>query len=279
MVAALLALVVVATVPGPSSATIDAPLQVADAAFVATVERDDRAGLPTIDVWAVTPDAVPDVDTGRVDDLVDVVAAGAVVHDAPDGAAIGVLPDRSLSDETVVPRVQRRGSWSRVLLPGRLAVPSSGRRVNGASGWVHDDDVQEVRPATHRVQVDLASHTITVHGPDGTVSFPTRHGAAATPTPVGRSYVVSRWEADSSIPPAVSALSANSAVLDRFAGDPAVVAIHVHHGVGDGGTGSNGCLRVGAADYADHVAGLPIGTVVTVAPRRAGRDPSPAGSR
>lgn len=150
------------------------------------------------------------------------------------------------------------------MLPSRLGLPSTAARVNGATGWIHVDDVIDVTPVTHRVVVDLDAHTVTVHAPSSAVTVPTRHGAIDTPTPAGRTYVASQWTEDSSTPQ-VAALGSHSPTLDTFDGGPAVVAIHAYDGDTTPGLGSNGCVRLDVRDWERAgVAALPIGTPIDV---------------
>lgn len=224
----------------------------------------DRAELDLIDPWAITEDAIPDDGRGKILGIAHVVAAGAVVWTTPAGEPVGLLPGITLMSDTATPVLERRGDWIRVMLPSRLAMPSSGNQVNGATGWIHLDEVTKVAAPDYRVVVDLQVHTVTVHGPDGDVTVPTRHGGDATPTPVGRTFVASHWT-EQSTTPKVAALGAHSPTLDTFDGGPAVVAIHVFTGDTTQGVGSNGCVRLHPDDWEDAgIGSLPIGTPVFV---------------
>ena len=228
------------------------------------VQVASRADLELIDPWSITPTAPEDDGTGDVDSVVHLGPSGAVVHAAPGRDVIGLLPGITLMDDTAIPVTDQDGDWLRVMLPSRLSLPSQDGAVNGATGWIHVSDVAEVTPSTHAVVVDLVAHTVTVTGPDGTVTVPTRHGAAESPTPPGRTYLASRWTEESSTP-AVAALGAHSPTLDAFGDGPAVVAIHAYIGETTQGVGSNGCIRLHPDDWVRAgMEALPIGTPVSI---------------
>ena len=223
-----------------------------------------RADLDLIDPWSVTPGAPEDDGSGTVESIVQLAPKGAVVHAAPGRDVIGLLPGITLMDDTAIPVTDRDGGWLRVMLPSRLSLPSEGGVVNGATGWIHVSDVADLVPRTHDVVVDLVAHTVTVNGPDGSVTVPTRHGAPESPTPPGRTYVASRWTEESSTPQ-VAALGSHSPTLDAFGDGPAVVAIHAYTGETTQGVGSNGCIRLHPDDWVRAgMDALPIGTPVSI---------------
>lgn len=242
-----------AVVPPPSPAP--PPAQVAD-----------RSTLLVIDPWALTPTAPADPGTSTITQLAHVTAdAGVLVSDAPGGAVIGVLPSRTLSDATVLPIVEsdHDGAWLRVELPSRLNLPSDGA-VNGATGWVSAGAV-ETSPVTHSIHIDLAARTASVLDATGAVTYstPVAIGAAATPTPTGRGYLLSRWT-EPGYTPRVAAVSMHSGVLDEFDGGPASIGIHTVAGLRSDGAVSNGCLRLPSDAAFDVVESLPIGTPITI---------------
>lgn len=143
--------------------------------------------------------------------------------------------------------VDSRPGWVKVLIPyGRLALPSQDpSRVNGASGWLREDDVV-LREEKRSVVVDLSERTVTVEHADGTTDqVRAAIGAAATPTPRGLTQVFTVTEA---VNTGLSVfLSLQSESLDGFYGnDYAATAIHV--GTDQGEAASNGCLRLTSTD-------------------------------
>ncbi|PZR52327.1 murein L,D-transpeptidase [Xylanimonas oleitrophica] len=229
--------------------------------------RYDLAALPVVDVFAVRPELPVDDDPGG--DLTGLVAhpsgAAAPVFAEPGTAPVARLPRTLQFGGTTVPVVVQHEHWLRVLLPGRQAPPSSGD-PGQLTGWVRAADV-EVAPAVAQVEVDLTARTVDVvrGGERERVSDGFAWGTAATPTPVGRTFVmttrVDRSFAFTRGHPIVY-LGVQSPTLDGFSGaDVAVTAFHYH----DVRTGpvSNGCIRLGAEALA-RLAELPEGTPVTV---------------
>lgn len=245
----------------PSPAVTAAPVVVPQASEVA-----DRSALLVIDPWALTPTAPPDAGTSTILQLAHVTAdIGALVYDSPGGAVLGVLASRTLSDGTVLPVVESAydGAWLRVQLSSRLNLPSVGA-VNGATGWVTAGAV-ELSPVTQSVRVDLASLTASVLDATGVVTYttPVGIGAAATPTPTGRGFLLSRWT-ESGYTPRVAAVSLHSTVLDSFDGGPASAAFHTVAGLRSAGAVSNGCLRLPSDAAFDVFEALPIGTPISI---------------
>ena len=117
------------------------------------------------------------------------------------------------------------------------------------------------------IEVSLGDRTVDiVRGEDRQrVAADFGYGVAATPTPVGRSFIMTvRTEPTFAYTrgnPLIY-LSVQSPTLDGFdGGDVAVTAFHYHDA--RSGRVSNGCLRVDAA-AAQVLAALPLGTPVIV---------------
>lgn len=226
----------------------------------------DRSGLLLLDPWAVV-DAPVDDGSSVITNVASVtLPQGALAYAAPGGDVLGVLGPRTMDADTVLPVVETRfdGAWVRVQLASRLALPSSGSQINGATAWVSADEVT-LALAGVSVVVDLTHRTLSVLDAAGTVTFtaPVAIGAEATPTPVGRGYLVSNVEGTKSTP-RVMATSMHSGALDTYAGDPGVIGIHTVHGLATSGAVSNGCLRVSSDAVMDVVGALPAGTPITI---------------
>ncbi|MBW8482022.1 L,D-transpeptidase [Actinomadura parmotrematis] len=185
-------------------------------------------------------------------------AAPLAVLDRPGGKAVATLPARQLGGPTWVPVVETSGDWQRVLLPSR---------PNGSSGWI-DGRTAGLRTARspYAVRVELGEHRLTLTKEGAKVgSWPVGTGAAKTPTPQGRTFVLAQLApARESPSPLVLPLGAHSATLDSFGGGPGTVALH---GWPDkavfGKAVSHGCVRV-PADALRKLSEVPLGTLVLI---------------
>lgn len=229
----------------------------------------DPTTLPQVDVFAVIP-ALP-VDDDPFGALTGEGArplpAGAPVFADPDGEPVAFLPRDLQFDGTTVPVIERDEHWLRVLLVGRQAVPSQGDPAQ-VTGWLRAQDV-EVTPLDAVVEVSISARTIDIvrAGVAERIASDFGWGVDSTPTPVGRTYVMTtRVEPSFAYTrghPLVY-LAVQSPTLDGFGGaDVAVTAFHYHDA--RSGSISNGCLRVDPAAI-ERLAQLPLGTPVIVRP-------------
>lgn len=229
----------------------------------------DPTTLPQVDVFAVIP-ALP-VDDDPFGALTGEGArplpAGAPVFADPDGEPVAFLPRDLQFDGTTVPVIERDEHWLRVLLVGRQAVPSQGDPAQ-VTGWLRAQDV-EVTPLDSVVEVSISARTIDIvrAGVAERIASDFGWGVDSTPTPVGRTYVMTtRVEPSFAYTrghPLVY-LAVQSPTLDGFGGaDVAVTAFHYHDA--RSGSISNGCLRVDPAAI-ERLAQLPLGTPVIVRP-------------
>lgn len=224
--------------------------------------------LPQVEVFAVLPALAVDADpTGAfTGELVRANVDRIPVFADPAGEPVAFLPRDHPYDGTTVPVVDRQEHWVQVLLTGRAAVPSAGDPAQ-VTGWLRTQDVEFSR-AQEAVEVSLSARTVDIVHADGSrerVADDFGWGAQATPTPVGRSFVMMvRVEPSFAYTrghPLVY-LSVQSPTLDGFAGAPvAVTAFHYHDA--RSGPISNGCLRLGA-EAIDRIAQLPMGTPVSI---------------
>lgn len=237
--------------------------------FPADTASYDLAILPQVDVFALIPDLPLDADPfGAVTgEAVRPVAAGAPVFADPAGQPVAFLPRDYLYDGTTVPVVERQEHWIRVLLVGRQATPSEGSSAQ-VSGWLRAQDV-ELTPLDAVVEVNIAARTVDIvrGGVAERVADDFASGAPETPTPVGRSFIMTvRTEPSFGYTrgyPLVY-LSAQSPTLDGFGGaNAAITAFHYHDE--RSGQISNGCLRVDPAAI-EALAGLALGTPVVIRP-------------
>ena len=154
------------------------------------------------------------------------------------------------------------GDWVQVLVPlGRGALPSDdARRVNRQAVWVERSSVR-VAPVRARVVIDVSERSLTVVRAGERVTIPAAVGVAGvSDTPRGVFAIAAHTTAQVGD---VVLLTAQSERLDGFYGTSyAATAIHVGPQVGQ--AVSNGCVRLTAGDFAEHLATLPVGTPVIV---------------
>jgi lipoprotein-anchoring transpeptidase ErfK/SrfK len=139
----------------------------------------------------------------------------------------------------VVPIVEKQSGWVAVLLPS----------VNRTIGWLAPGG-WEVVPLTGQVVVRLSSHQLTYYQ-NGTVqgTWTVAVGAAKTPTPLGRTFVLGRSHLSGSVYAGLDVLA-----LGAVPDDPSAVATGLsgaHMGIHSwyqssvfGKNISNGCVRV-----------------------------------
>jgi hypothetical protein len=229
----------------------------------------DLAGLPTVDVFAVIP-ALPVDDApeqGTTGEVARPLPAGAPVFAAPGAAPVAALPRELPYEGSIVPIIEREQHWVRVLLVGRSGVPSAG--VSGQlTGWLRAADV-EITALDTSIEVSLSAGTIDLvkGGARERVPGEFAWGTDATPTPIGRTFVMSVRTASSlayTRGHPIVYLAVQSPTLDGFGGiDVAITAFH-YHDVHSGPI-SNGCLRVDA-DAISLLTQVPAGTTVRITP-------------
>ncbi len=188
---------------------------------------------------------------------------GEVVHPRrtlPVYAAPGRRPFAKIAPtqmgDTWLPVVDRRGGWSRVLLPSR---------PNGSTGWIRTARVDR-RTTPYLVRVHLGSRRLDLfHDDDLIGSWTVAVGASGTPTPTGRTFVLgSITDEQQSYSPLILPLGAHSDTLDTYGGGPGTVALHGWPDAGVFGQAvSHGCVRV-PADALQQLSQMPLGTLVLV---------------
>ena len=173
----------------------------------------------------------------------------------PGGKPFAKIGPRQMG-ETWLPVVDRRGGWSRVLLPSR---------PNGSTGWVRTDQVER-RTSPYLIRVHLGSRSLELfHEGTNVGSWTVAIGRPETPTPAGRTFLLgSITDEKQSFSPVILPLGAHSDTLDTYGGGPGTVAIH---GWPDssvfGSAVSHGCVRV-PGDALNRLTRVPLGTVVIV---------------
>ncbi|RUQ81869.1 murein L,D-transpeptidase [Labedella gwakjiensis] len=229
----------------------------------------DLAGLPTVDVFAVIP-ALPvddDPEGGTTGEVARPVPAGAPVFAEPGEEPVAALPYSLPYEGSIVPIIERERHWVRVLLVGRSGLPSEGTSGQ-LTGWLRAADVQ-ISPLDTTIEVSISAGTIDIVTASGRERVPGEFawGTEATPTPIGRTFVMMVRTASSlayTRGHPIVYLAVQSSTLDGFGGiDVAITAFHYH----DTHTGqiSNGCIRVGT-DAINRLTQVPPGTTVRVLP-------------
>jgi lipoprotein-anchoring transpeptidase ErfK/SrfK len=149
--------------------------------------------------------------------------------------------------------------WLRVRLP---------ERPNGASGWIRADGTR--RGATRwAIVISRARRRAVVYRAGRRVRrFRVVVGKRATPTPLGRFFVVERVRQarGSILGPWVLATSAYSNVLRQFGGGPGQIGLHGRTGLPEplGSASSHGCVRFSDRAIRWLAARLPAGAPITI---------------
>ena len=219
-------------------------------------EKVDLKSLPTSST-KTTIEAAPK------DPRPDRVPKGTVVHpkrvvvlyDAPDGEPFAKIGPKQFGD-TWLPVITRNRDWVQVLLPSR---------PNGSTGWIRSAQLQEAH-SRFLITVHLGQRTMELFEDNRLVgSWPVAIGAPATPTPVGRTFVLGQIIDDKQpFSPVILPLGSHSATLDSYGGGPGTVAIHGWTNPSVFGEAvSHGCVRV-PDEALDMIRTVPLGTPVLV---------------
>ena len=227
----------------------------------------DVGALPAAEVYSMIPalPVDPDPTAPFAGLLASPVSADIPVFAAPGQTPVARLPQSQRYGGSTVPVVERQTHWLRVLVAGRQGTPPEGD-PGQLTGWVRAADVTLVEDGT-RVEVSIAARTVNIITAAGVESVATDFGwgTDATPTPIGRTFVM-----HTEVVPAFGYtrghplvyLGVQSPTLAGFSGAPvAVTAFHYHDA--RSGPISNGCLRLDAAAI-DRLAQLPAGTPVVI---------------
>jgi len=215
------------------------------------------AGLPVID-YLKGPRGLP-ADSGRLSATGLHPNGSVVVYDAPGGRPRAVLPPVIGGLEVVLPVVSRRSGWVAVLMP----------TVNRRMGWLPPHG-WSARPLRDHLVVRRGAHELTWFR-DGVrqASWTVATGAAATPTPLGRTFVLGTTGTRGAAYAGLGALVLGSVPEDRDAVAWSLRGAHtgVHgwrNGAAFGRSVSNGCIRMPAAGQRKLLSHIAPGTPVTV---------------
>jgi L,D-transpeptidase catalytic domain len=218
-------------------------------------------GLPVIDYWTSPRGFPADPAPRSTADLTVGLRAKTrlVLYDSPGGRPRAYLPSSISGVPVVVPVVARRTGWVAVLLP------SVNRRVGWlpATGWapLTLPDQLVLRRRTHELTwlrdgLRQASWTVAV-------------GTAATPTPLGRTFVLGRTTTHGGVYAGLDALALGSVPDDRHALSAAFRGAHTgihswYRADVFGRDTSNGCIRVPRAGQRTLLTNIAPGTSLLV---------------
>lgn len=219
------------------------------------------AGLPVI-TYASGPEGLP-ADPGAASREVPSEALRPrkkiALYDAPGGEPRAFLPPRISGLPVVAPIVARDNGWVAVL------APSSNRRI----GWVPERGWTP-EPLRDHIVVDLSEHRLTwLREDEEQRSWTVSVGSSATPTPLGRTFVMGTTTTSGSVYEGLDALvlgtvpekKANLAASLRGAH----TAIHAWSRTSAFGRSiSNGCVRMPAAAQRELLTEIDPGTPVLV---------------
>ncbi|WP_210747603.1 L,D-transpeptidase [Actinomadura latina] len=141
------------------------------------------------------------------------------VYERPGGPPIARLPVTQLNSPAWMPVIASRAGWHQVLLPSR---------PNGATGWVAANDSLQVAYTPYVIKVGLSDRRLILLKSGRQVgSWKVAVGTAATPTPVGRTFLLSSLKGSKTGPsPLILPVGAHSQARDTIGGGPGTVALH-----------------------------------------------------
>lgn len=223
------------------------------------VSAAQLARLPIATTFGRSPTAPQDPDPFHAETgIVLHPTVTQVVYAYPGGPAVAALPTTELRSQTWVPVVQTQKGWDRVLLP---------TRPDHSTGWIFTAGAGlEIARSAYRIEVNLASHRLKVFDGGSVLgSWAVAVGARRTPTPTGRTFLLSSLEPiHPTYSPLILTLGAHSAKMSSFGGGPGTVALHgwpnpavFGHSV------THGCVRVPAAALRV-LSRIPLGSSVVI---------------
>jgi hypothetical protein len=199
------------------------------------------ADLPVIDYWPSPVGFPPDPAPLSTEQVTEGLRPGGrlAAYDAPGGQPRAYLEPTIRGVEITLPIVDRRDGWVGVLLPS----------VNRTIGWVPPGPWTTV---ALRDQLIVVRSTYTLHWlRDGTPvqSWPVSLGVAATPTPLGRTFVLGRSKLSGYVYAGTDVMALGAIPDDPDAVPAGLRGAHIglHTWYHDGELGQNttdGCIRL-----------------------------------
>jgi hypothetical protein len=228
----------------------------------------DLSALPVVDVFSVIPALPVDDDPfGSTTDVVVRPAAAAIpVFAAPGSPPVAALPRDQRYGGSAVPVIAEAGDWLEVLLVGRHGVPPTGDS-HQTYGWLRRADVT-ASVVDVSVSVSISARTIDIVRPGGAerVASDFAWGAPATPSPLGRTFVMMTAMTTFAYARGhpIVYLATQSPTLGAYGGVSVAVTAFHYYDIHSGPV-SDGCIQVDAAAIGALDA-LPDGTVVYIRP-------------
>ncbi|MDG6102595.1 L,D-transpeptidase [Dactylosporangium aurantiacum] len=243
--------------PAPSSASPAPP-----AAATTPPAAPAAAGLPTITYTRAAAGFPADPDQSSTVPLTEALhpTAKLAAYDAPGGTARAYLTPDISGVRLVMPIVARRAGWVAVLLP----------TLNRSVGWLPAGGWSTV-PLRDQLVVRRGAYTLTWLR-DGVAqhTWTVTVGAAATPTPLGRTFVLGRSSLPSKVYAGLDVLALGAVPDDKGAVaeglQDAHTGIHAWYRDEFGYRRSNGCVRMPPAAQKILLDAIPSGTSVVVLP-------------
>jgi len=244
-----------AAVASSSSPLSSSPASVPPAAAAA-------AGLPTITYTAAATGFPADPEQTSTTALTEglQVATKVPVYDAPGGQARAYLTRQISGVDLIMPVVQRRDGWAAVLLPS----------VNRSIGWLPPGN-WTTTALRDQIVVHRGAFTLTWIR-DGVTqqTWTVTVGAAATPTPLGRTFVIGRSSLPSKVYAGLDVLALGAVPDDKNAVASGLAdahtGIHAWYRNDFGVRKSNGCVRMPPAAQKALLDAVTSGTSVVVLP-------------
>ncbi|WP_433302975.1 L,D-transpeptidase [Actinoplanes sp. CA-030573] len=257
--------------PTPPPADPPAPVVTSPVAAAPRPVPPKKAAKPPAGLKTITYVQVPGGFPADPEPAATAFVAGALhaprrlaLYDAPGGTPRAYLPPSIRGVPVTVPIVARRPGWVAVLLPS----------VNRRIGWLPDHG-WEARTLRDQLVLSRSTHELTWLR-DGVrrESWTVATGAARTPTPLGRTFVLGRTGTRGEVYAGLDALVLGAVPDDRGAVAPGLQDAHTgihawYRGSVFGRSVSNGCIRLPAAAQRTLLDHIGPGTVVSVVDRAA----------
>jgi lipoprotein-anchoring transpeptidase ErfK/SrfK len=193
---------------------------------------------------------------------------GTVVHvrktvpvsATPGGPPVAALPAKELGNPTWVPEIGKQAGFLEVLLPNR---------PNRSAGWIPTSgNAVQTAHTSYVVKVNTSARQLTLlHSGKQLGKWTVAVGAAKTPTPPGRTFLLASLSPQSKerYSPLILPLGTHSTAYDNFGGGPGTVALHgwLPDASVFGKAISNGCVRV-PEDLLTQLSRVPLGSMVLI---------------
>ncbi|WP_433208627.1 L,D-transpeptidase [Dactylosporangium sp. CS-047395] len=220
------------------------------------------AGLTTITYTQAATGFPADPDQASTAPLTEAlqVRAKSAVYDAVGGTARAYLTPQISGVDLIMPVVARQNGWTAVLLPS----------MNRSIGWLPPGDYA-TSALRDQIVVHRGAYTLTwVRDGQPQQTWTVTVGAAATETPLGRTFVLGRSSLPSKVYAGLDVLALGAVPDDKKAVASGLAdahtGIHAWYRNEFGYRKSNGCVRMPPAAQKVLLANIGSGTSVVVLP-------------